>query len=63
MSVASSKISKNGKKTGLLGILAQLPQKEQTEIHHLVGQWLNKTPAPITTAKGSRVLNDEFLQK
>jgi hypothetical protein len=62
MQVASSKISKNGKKAILLEILTQLPQKEQIEIHHLLGQWLNKTPTKITTVKGSRSFNDEFLQ-
>ena len=62
MQVASSKISKNGKKTVLLEILAQLPQKEQIEIHHLLGKWLNKTPTKITTVKEPRAFNEEFLQ-
>jgi len=62
MQVASNKISKNGKKTMLLEILTQLPQKEQIEIHNFLGQWLDKTPTQITTVKGTRSFNDEFLQ-
>jgi len=62
MQVISSKISRNGKKAMLLEILTQLPQKEQIEIHHLLGQWLDKAPVPITTAKSSRAFDDEFLR-
>ncbi len=62
MQVALNKIGKNGKKTMLLEILAQLPQKEQIEIHHLLGQWLDKAPTPITAVKVPRAFNDEFLQ-
>lgn len=62
MQVALNKTSKNGKKARLLEIWSQLPQKEQIEIHHLLGQWLDKTPTKITTVKGSRAFNDEFLQ-
>jgi hypothetical protein len=62
MRVASNKISKNGKKTMLWEILTQLPQKEQIEIHHLLGQWLNKTPAPFTAAKSSNAFTNDFLQ-
>jgi hypothetical protein len=46
----------------LLEIWSQLPKKEQIEIHHLLGQWLNKTPTQITTVKEPRAFNDEFLQ-
>jgi hypothetical protein len=62
MQTTTSKISKNGKKTMLLEIWSQLPKKEQIEIHHLFGQWLDKTPVQITAVKGSRAFNDEFLQ-
>ncbi len=62
MQITASKISKNGKKAMLLENLAQLTKKEQIEIHHLLGQWLNKTSTQITIAKGPRAFNDEFLQ-
>jgi hypothetical protein len=62
MQVASSKVSKNGKKAMLLTMLAQLPQKEQKEIYQRLSQWLNKPPSKNPAVEISRSPNNEFLK-
>ncbi|MDZ7290031.1 MAG: hypothetical protein ONB44_13705 [candidate division KSB1 bacterium] len=62
MQAAPGKLSKNGKKAMLLEMLTQLPQKEQIEIHHLLGLWLNKNSTKTATARVARARENEFLQ-
>jgi hypothetical protein len=62
MRLALNKNTKNGKKALLLEMLAQLPQKEQSEIHRRLGQWLTKRSGKVPAVKNSRLRNREFLQ-
>ena len=62
MQTIPNKISENGRKTMLLEMLAQLPRKEQREIHHHLGQWLGKMPAKANTTHVFQDPNNDFLQ-
>lgn len=62
MQIASSKVNKNGKKTMLLKMLANLSKKEQIEIHYRLSQWLNKLSTKDATVKLSMAQNSEFFK-
>jgi hypothetical protein len=62
MQAALKKINKNGKKTVLLEILAQLPHKEQMEIHQHLSRRLHKKAAKVSANGAAAERNNEFFQ-
>lgn len=62
MQTALKKINKNGKKTVLLEILAQLPHKEQVEIHQRLSRLLHEKSAKVSANGAAAERNHEFFK-
>lgn len=62
MQVRAGKTNKNGTKSMILEALAQLPQREQIEIHRRLGRWLKNKPNKDRAPKTLHSFDLPFLQ-